>query len=68
MVKIMADISMCLHKDCPKARECYRFNAPITKYYQSYMEFKNICNETNNYKHFYDRQVPERKDECERKC
>ena len=57
----MADISMCLHKDCPKAKECYRFNA-LASQWQSYMEFKNICNEKNNYKWFWQYQAPERKD------
>lgn len=31
----MADISMCLNKDCPLSWNCWRFNAP-TSHYQSY--------------------------------
>jgi len=57
----MADISMCQHKDCPKAKECYRLNAKASQY-QSYMDFKSVCNKDNDYQHFYDKQIPERKD------
>jgi len=36
----MADISMCLNKDCPKKEQCYRFTAPPDEPYQWYSEFK----------------------------
>ena len=48
----MADISLCKFKECPKSKECYRFMA-IPDKWQSYMEFKNICKEQNDYKWFW---------------
>jgi lipoate synthase len=47
------DISMCEYSECPKSNECWRFKA-IPNNLQSYMEFKNICNEKNNYKYLYE--------------
>ena len=32
----MADITMCLDKDCPTSSHCYRFTAPPCPYRQSY--------------------------------
>ena len=32
----MADITMCLDKDCKKKDTCYRYIAPRDKYYQAY--------------------------------
>ena len=32
----MADITMCKDTACPKAKDCYRMNAPINEYWQSY--------------------------------
>jgi hypothetical protein len=49
----MPDISMCQHSACPKSKECYRFMA-IPDGWQSYMEFKNICKEINNYQWLYE--------------
>jgi hypothetical protein len=48
----MPDIAMCDYKDCPKAKECYRFMAEPSQW-KSYMEFKNICGEWNKYKWFW---------------
>jgi hypothetical protein len=48
----MPDIAMCQYSNCPKSNECYRFRA-IPDSWQSYMEFKNICKETNNHQWFY---------------
>jgi hypothetical protein len=36
----MPDISMCLNKTCPLAKECYRFNAKPSEYSQAYADFK----------------------------
>ena len=36
----MADISMCDNKTCTLKETCYRFNAPVNKYRQSYADFK----------------------------
>ncbi len=36
----MPDISMCQNKDCPKSKQCWRFNAPPSDPYQTYMDFK----------------------------
>lgn len=52
--KYMADISMCLYKECPKSKDCYRYTAPASQYRQTYDDYKNICNESNNYIHFWD--------------
>jgi len=49
----MPDISMCQHSACPKSKECYRFMA-VPDRWQSYMEFKNICKESNNFQRFYE--------------
>lgn len=35
----MADISMCQNKLCEKKDECYRYNAPVNPYRQSYASF-----------------------------
>jgi len=32
----MADITMCLDKDCPLHHHCYRFTAPANQHRQSY--------------------------------
>lgn len=48
----MSDIAQCLVSSCPKAKECYRFMA-IPNEWQSYMEFQNICKESNDWQWFY---------------
>lgn len=50
----MADISMCLHKTCPKSNSCYRFLAPVNNEWQSFMKFENICTEGNEYKWYWE--------------
>ncbi len=49
----MADISMCLGKNCPKKKKCYRYTARPNPYAQSYSDFENRCPK-NNYKDFWD--------------
>ena len=48
----MPDISMCQHKDCPKSQQCWRFTA-TPKLHQSYMDFRQICSQENDYKWFW---------------
>jgi hypothetical protein len=36
----MADISMCLNKECKKRRQCYRFTAPANESWQTYADFE----------------------------
>lgn len=35
----MPDISMCTNIKCPLKEDCYRFNAPVNPYRQSYANF-----------------------------
>ena len=35
----MPDITMCLNKDCPDSKSCYRFMAKPNKRWQSYSRF-----------------------------
>lgn len=32
----MADITMCMDKDCKKNAKCHRYTAPVTEYRQAY--------------------------------
>lgn len=34
--KDMADITMCLDKECSRKLDCYRFTAPVSEILQSY--------------------------------
>ena len=43
----MPDISMCKEKDCPKARDCYRFRAIPTRGRQSYFLFEEDYDREN---------------------
>jgi len=61
----MADITMCQIKDCPKADTCYRINAPPNKYYQSYADYREICNIDNDYQYYYIRSWQNQKDKQE---
>lgn len=45
------DITKCINKECSKAKECYRILAEDNGY-QSYADFKDICNKENDYKMF----------------
>ena len=36
----MADISMCLNKNCPLRMGCYRFTAKANSYRQSYSSYR----------------------------
>lgn len=47
----MADIAMCLRKECIKSKECYRFNAVPDKH-QSYGAFLN-CNSSTDFTDFW---------------
>ncbi len=40
----MADISMCRNEFCTLKETCYRFNAPVNEYRQSYANFKQDTN------------------------
>ena len=50
----MADVTMCLNKDCKLKYSCYRFMAKANIYRQSYSNFKpnkdNKCEYFWNYK------------------
>jgi len=47
----MSDITLCANKDCLEAQNCYRVSAKPDEHYQSYSDFKEICNESNDYEH-----------------
>jgi hypothetical protein len=49
----MPDLSMCNNSNCTKYSDCYRAMC-IPDTWQSYIEFKNICSESNNYKYHYE--------------
>ena len=56
MVNI-ADITMCISKNCPYRDECYRVRAkPVG--YQSWSNFEYTCNENSGFEDFikYDTQ------------
>ena len=36
----MSDISMCANETCTLKESCWRFNAPVNEYRQSYGDFK----------------------------
>ncbi len=48
----MPDITMCQYEECEKKFECYRYMAVISDFYQSYADFKNLCNKENGYDFF----------------
>lgn len=35
----MADITMCIPRNCPVKDKCYRYTAPENKYWQAYSEY-----------------------------
>ena len=48
----MADISMCTNKECEFAATCYRLNAAVDPYRQSYLvDPKREC-ENNKFKYY----------------
>lgn len=47
----MADITMCLNKECPKIDKCYRANATPNPFWQSWSKFEN-CNSKTGYDDF----------------
>lgn len=49
----MADISMCDFAECPCSKSCYRFLAEPNPQWQTYMKFKNICNQKNDYQWYW---------------
>lgn len=36
----MADITMCANQGCPRRKDCHRFTATESQYWQPYSEFK----------------------------
>lgn len=50
----MADITMCLNKECPLRFNCYRFNARANEFRQSYADFKP--DENGKCESFWDRK------------
>jgi hypothetical protein len=36
----VADIAMCINKECPSKAYCYRYTAKANEYRQAYMDFK----------------------------
>ena len=50
----MPDISMCIKKDCPSFKHCYRAQAKPNDIWQVYQEFDNgDKDKCDNYKEFY---------------
>jgi hypothetical protein len=45
----MPDITMCKNEQCAEKEKCYRYKATPNEYWQSYSDFKEICNSGNNY-------------------
>lgn len=45
----MADITKCTFQECPRAKKCYRFTAKNNSYQQSFADFKEYCNENNDF-------------------
>lgn len=52
----MAGICLCQFQKCPKSNNCRRYidSKIINANFASYAEFKNICNESNNYQYFWE--------------
>lgn len=50
----MADISLCMNKDCPKADTCYRAKARPNEFRQSYIKPEKMGDECM----FYWQQEP----------
>lgn len=46
---IMADITMCTSETCPMKDDCYRVNAHVDPYGQSWSNFEDECNHKNGY-------------------
>ena len=44
-------IGICRYEKCPKSKECLRFLSPYEEFFL--WDFKNVCNEENNYKWFW---------------
>jgi hypothetical protein len=40
----MPDITMCKNEQCAEKEKCYRYKATPNEYWQSYSDFKEICN------------------------
>lgn len=51
----MAGVCLCQFQNCLKSNECKRFldSKIINANIASYAEFKNVCNESNNYQYFW---------------
>lgn len=45
-------LAMCQYEKCPKKLECFRYMAEIDPDNTSYVFFKAICNEKNNFEWF----------------
>jgi hypothetical protein len=48
----MHRIVLCDNKNCSKYKECFRSMCEIAD--NVYIEFKNVCNERNNYQYYYE--------------
>lgn len=49
----MADITMCVGTGCPKKKKCYRYLAPVTKYWQAYFTEVPYEKDTKNCGYFW---------------
>lgn len=47
----MADITICMSKECPQRKSCYRAMA-VPDRYQSYADFEYVCNEESGFEDF----------------
>lgn len=45
----MSDITMCSNEKCTIKETCKRHTTSINEFYQSWSNFKIVCNEDNNY-------------------
>lgn len=48
----MAHITMCSSLKCPKYDECYRAQAKVNMYGQSWSNFEYTCNESSGFDEF----------------
>lgn len=48
----MADLTKCSQTNCPMADKCYRVQAESNPHWQSWSNFKYVCNELNGFESF----------------
>lgn len=48
----MPDITMCISRECPERKNCYRSTAKPDEYGQSWSNFEYVCNENSGFVDF----------------